>query len=995
MRDEILDALLGVPDRTETPYEALIPRRVNNLLLVSSLYDSYTFIEDGRLSEMLLGEFMELNLQYSPHIHRVSTAREALERIQEQDFDLVISMPRVGDMNVREFGPAVRAIHPELPVLLLASSLRELAQLQPVADLEGIHEVFVWLGDVRLFLAMIKCVEDRLNVEHDTALAGVKCILVVEDNVAFYSTSLPVLYTEVMKQTLALMADSVDRSERIIRRRARPKILLAHSHEQAMELYHRYENNLVGLVLDAAFPRGGKVDNAAGSDFARHVTGRRPDLPILVQSNTEYWIPRSELPVTFLDKNSLNLLQGLRAFMQQHLGFGEFEFRLPDGAFVSKANDLRSLEWAIQAIPAASLEHHARRGDFSKWLGARTEFKLAATLDRIIAARPAAEELRRQVLEVLAAHRMQSGAGVVADFSPAGFEGSSRFVRLGTGSLGGKGRGLAFINSLITSYRLDVRFPGIRIAVPPTLVLATSVFDRFMQASGLAEFALREGDNDRITRAFLAAPLPHDVVDALWTFLDWIRYPLAVRSSSLLEDASYQPFAGIYQTYMIPNNAADPEVRLAQLSDAIRMVYASTYHSDAKAYIQSTPNRLEEEKMAVVIQQVAGRRHDRYLYPDFAGVGRSLNFYPMPGMKPEEGIASVALGLGMTVVGGGRCARFCPGQPAKPLQWFAPEDYLENAQREFLALDLEGPEVDPVSGGPMLNLATLDLKTAARHQTLFPVGGVYSPDDDAIYDGCSRPGVPLVTMAGVFKGRVFPLGEVLTLLLKAGSAANSCPVEMEFAVSLAGAPGQPHEFDFLQIRPMVMGSDAQDIPMADLVPEDAVCTARMVMGNGFLEGIRDLVYVRPGTFERALTPVIAQEVGQLNARLKAAKRPYLLLGPGRWGSADPWLGIPVSWSQIAGVRCIVETDMGDMHVDPSQGSHFFQNLMAFGIGYLTVETRGTVDLLDYAWIESQPPAFETAHLRHLAFPEPLEIALNGRRNCGVVLKPGRSLAGGR
>ena len=990
MRDRILDDLLGAPEQTETPYDALMPRRVNKLLLVTSLYDSYTFIEDGRLSEMLLSEFMELSLQYSPQIQRVSTAREALGLMARERFDLVISMPRVGDMNVREFGAAVQDLAPGLPVILLASSLRELGQLQPLGNLKGIHEVFVWLGDVRLFLAMIKSVEDRMNLEHDALLAGVKCILVVEDNVPFYSMNLPMLYTEIMKQTLDLMADSVDRTERIIRRRARPKILLAHSHEEALALYEKHRNDLMALILDAAFPRGGKVDTAAGSDFARHVAGRTPDLPILVQSNSEYWDPGLGLPVTFLDKTAPDLLQGLRAFMQEHLGFGEFVFRLPDGSLVSKANDIRSLEWAVQAVPAASLAYHARRGDFSKWLGARTEFELGETLRRIVAAQPAVEDLRERILAALAAHRVQAGAGIVAEFSP--LNPSSRFMRLGTGSLGGKGRGLAFINSLITSYRLEHRFPGIRIAVPPTLVLATSVFDRFMQASGLTGFALREPDDDKITKAFLAAELPRDVVDALWTFLDWIRYPLAVRSSSLLEDASYQPFAGIYETCMIPNNAEDAEVRLAQLGDAIKLVYASTFHADAKAYLQSTPNRLEEEKMAVVIQQVAGRRHGRYLYPDFAGVGRSLNFYPMPGMKPEEGIGSVALGLGKTVVDGGRCARFCPAQPAKPLQWFAPEDYLENAQREFLALDLEGPE-GPVMDG-MLNLATLDLKTAVEHGTLFPVGGVYSPENDAIYDGCGRPGVPLVTMAGVFKGSVFPLGDVLTLLLKAGTAANSCPVEMEFAVALSADPAQPHEFNFLQIRPMVMGTDAQDLPLDSVVPGQALCTARMVMGNGLMEGILDLVYVRPGSFERALTPVIAGEVGQMNARLKAARRPYLLLGPGRWGSADPWLGIPVSWAQIAGVRCIVETDMGDMHVDPSQGSHFFQNLMAFGIGYLTVETRGTVDLLDYAWLEAQPATFETAHLRHLAFAQPLEVALNGRRNRGVVLKPGCKLSPG-
>jgi len=987
MRDTVLDALLGAPEAA-IPFDALMPRRVNNLLLVSSLYDSYTFIEDGRLSEMLLNEFLELNLQHSPNIQRVSTAAEALELIAREPFDLVISMPRVGEMDVRAFGAAVQARAPGLPVILLASSVRELEQLRPLATLRGIHEVFVWLGDVRLFLAMVKCVEDRLNVEHDARAAGVKAILLVEDNIHFYSAYLPMLYSEVMQQTQALMADGVNRIQRIIRRRARPKILLAHGYEEALELYERHRHDLLGLILDDAFPREGRLDPQAGAAFARLAGARTPDLPIVIQSGSG----RAGLPpVTFIDKGSPDLLHGLRGFMQDHLGFGDFIFRLPGGAVVSKASDLRSLEWALQAVPAGSLQHHARRGDFSRWLMARSEFELGEAVRQLIAREADPEALRARLLETLAAHRRRAGAGVVAEFTADGFAASSPFVRLGSGSLGGKGRGLAFVNSLITTYRLEHRFPGVRIAVPPTLVLATGVFDRFLAASGLAAFALRETDDARITRAFLAAELPRDVVDGLWAFLDWVRWPLAVRSSSLLEDASYQPFAGIYETYMIPNNADDPEVRLAQLCDAIRRVYASTYHSDARAYIQSTPNRLEEEKMAVVIQQMAGRRHGRYLYPSFAGVGRSLNFYPMPGMLPEEGIGSVALGLGKTVVDGSRCARFCPAQPTRPLQWFSPEDYLENAQREFIALDLEGSGQPGEAPEAMLNLATLDLKAAAAHGTLFPVGSVYSPDNDAIYDGCGRPGIPLVTMAGVFKGQVFPLGPVLTLLLQAGTAANSCPVELEFAVDLAQAAGQPHEFHFLQIRPMVLGSDAQDIPMDALVPEQAVCTARMVLGNGFLAGIQDLVYVRPGSFDRAATPAIAGEVGLINARLAAARRPYLLLGPGRWGSADPWLGIPVSWAQIAGVRCIVETDLGDIHVDPSQGSHFFQNLMAFGIGYLTVASRDAVDLLDYAWLEAQPAEAETAHLRHLAFAAPLEVALNGRRNRGAVLKPGCSL----
>ena len=552
MRDPILDALLGAPEQTEIPFEALMPRRVKNLLLVTSLYDSYTFIEDGRLSEMLLGEFMELHLQSSPNIRRVSTAREALDLIGREAFDLVISMPRVGDMNVREFGPAVQALAPGLPVILLASSLRELGQLQGLEELKGIQEVFVWLGDVSLFLAMVKCVEDRMNALHDARLAGVKCILVVEDDIAFCSASLPVLYTEVMRQALGPMADGINRSQRVLRRRARPKILLAHHFEAAMATLETHGKDLAALILDAAFPRAGRMDVEAGKAFAAVVAERFPDLPILVQSNGEYWTPGEGVPATFLDKASPDLGVGLQAFLEGHLGFGDFVFRLPDGSVVTRAEDLRSLEWAVQAVPDACLEAHARRGDLSRWVLARTEFELAGTLDRIVASGLTGPELRRGILEALSAHMARSGAGVVSEFSASGFEGKSRFARVGAGSLGGKGRGLAFINSLLTSYGLETRIPGIRIGVPPTLVLASDVFDQFMKASNLTAFALRETDDKEICRAFLAAELARDVVDALWTFLDWVRYPLAVRSSSLLEDASYQPFAGIYETVHDP-----------------------------------------------------------------------------------------------------------------------------------------------------------------------------------------------------------------------------------------------------------------------------------------------------------------------------------------------------------------------------------------------------------------------------------------------------------
>ena len=989
MRDEILNEIIGPPVDAEVAFDALMPRKVSNLLLVSSLYDYYTFIEDGTISEMLYSEFLDLDLRFTPSIERVSTAEEALERLQAGTFDLVISMAKVGHMNVAKFGEAVQATRPDVSVALLATNPRELSVLPPLEQLRGVDSVFVWLGDVRLFVAIIKQFEDRRNAAHDAEVAGVRSIILVEDSVQFYSSYLPMLYSEILKQTRAVTAESVTRSQKTTRMRARPKVLLARTYEDALALYEQYERNVLGVIVDAAFPREGRMDPTAGFRFAQVLKKRAPDLPVLMQSESRSAGMAASAGLPFLDKNSPTLLADLRKFMQRDLGFGDFVFRQPDGAVISRAPDLRTLEWAIQAVPGEHLRSNVARSDFCTWLIARTEFELAEATRNIVQ-QPAEdpETLRHLLLAALRTYRGRSSAGVVVDYSSRTFEGGAGVMRIGRGSLGGKGRGLAFVNALINRYRLEHRFPDVRIFVPPTAVLTTGVFDRFMESSGLLPYALQETDDDRITEAFLDADLPAEASESLWNFLQWVRYPLAVRSSSLLEDASYQPFAGIYETFMIPNNAGDPETRHEQLCDADKRVYASTYHRNPKAYMQSLPNRLEEEKMAVVIQQVVGRQHDGYLYPDFAGVGRSLNFYPMPGLRTEDGVVSVALGLGKTVVDGGSAVRFCPACPRKPIQSFTPADHLENSQRTFLALDMsEAPAGAGARGDPRLRVVPVDIDVAERHGTLAAVGSTYSPDNDAIYDGLARAGVRLVTMAGVLKGRVFPLAEVTAFLLRVGEAASSCPVEIEFAVSLSEKRDTPHDFAFLQIRPLVLGSEAQEVTLDGLDVQTALCLSHGALGNGHIRGVRDVIYVRPRGFDRAKTRQLADEIGAINVRLQREKRPYVLIGPGRWGSADPWLGVPVKWADISGVRCIVETPFADLHVDPSQGSHFFQNIVSFGIGYLTIDPRDNRDRLDTEWLEGRRAEMESPSLRHLTFDDPVRIVLNGRANVGVVMKP--------
>jgi len=994
VRNRALDALIRSPEERRVPFESLMPRRVRNILLVSSLYDSFTFEEDGRLTELLISDFLELNLRYAPRIEQVATAREALAKLRSDSFDLVISMLRIGEMDVQDFGRAVHELDPDLPVVLLAFNTRELDLFEAQRDLSEIDRVFVWLGDVRIFLAIIKYIEDRLNAWHDARTAGIRVIILIEDSVRFYSSYLPMLYTEVVEQTQNLMSDGVNRMQKLVRMRARPKILLANSFEEGLSLFHRYREYLLGVITDLRFPRAGKLDPEAGYDFAKMIRSTTAGIPVLIQTSTGDEEQTASIGASFVNKNSPNLLHGVREFMRDHLGFGDFLFRTPDGKTVARAGDLRALEECLETLPEESLMFHAGRNDFSTWLMARTEFDLAKALRRRkVEEFQGAEEIRRLLVSVLKFRREQARAGVVAEFSKGSFEASSGFVRIGTGSLGGKGRGLAFINSVFNSYKLEGYFPGVRLFVPPTAVLATGVFDEFIENSGLDSFIAEEPDDEAVTRAFMARELPGHAVEDLRTFIDKVRYPLAVRSSSLLEDACYQPFAGIYRTYMIPNDNADPETRLEELCNAIKLVYASTYYEESRAYIESTPNRLEEEKMAVVIQQVVGRRYGRYLYPNFAGVARSVNFYPAEGMQPEDGIASVALGMGKMVVDGGRCLRFSPAHPTKPLQFTSPKDILQNAQVSFLALDMGlcGPKKD-AAGEAEFNIPELGLDTAEEHGTLAPVGSVYSPANDMIYDGIGREGEQLVSMAGVLKGKVFPLAKVLSFLLQVGRAGFSCPVEMEFAVTLRPTREEAHEFGFLQIRPLVTGTDFQDFDLSDVDPADTICISHQVLGDGILDEVRDIVCVRRDTFDRSKTREIAQEIGEFNARLKKEDRPYILIGPGRWGSADHWLGIPVKWRQINGVSCIVETPMEDIQVDPSQGSHFFQNITAFGIYYLTIDAKEHSGLIDYEWLNAQPHESASEHTRLLSFENPVRIAVNSRAGEGLLVKPGAGRA---
>jgi len=967
-------------------FEQLIKYRVRNVLLVASLYDAFTLEEGGRLTELLLSEYRELNLSSAPRITRATSGGEALELIRREDFDLVLTMTRIGDMSAAAFAASAKELNGLLPVMVLGYNARELESIAEAND-GSVDNVFIWTGDVSLLMAIIKHVEDTWNVEDDTLHGDVRVILLVEDSVRFYSAYLPLLYMEIMKQTHDLMADSVNLAQKLLRMRARPKILFARDFESALDLYQRFRPYLLGVISDARYLRGGVKDPEAGVELIRRLKEDDPTMPAALQSSEAGNAARADaVGAIFLHKNSPSLLKELRQFLRDHCGFGDFVFRLPDGTEAGRAHNTRALIREIARVPAESLLFHASHDHFSNWLRARTRFGLAATLKKIhVDQFVDTDDLRRFLVETLSRHRQEAQKGIVTDFSRRNFDATSGFIRIGTGSLGGKARGLAFMNHVVDRYDVRRLFPGVELLIPPTAVLATDVFDEFLDQGDLRDRAIHARSDDEVVRAFLDAKLPPSIYDDLRIFLEQVRYPLAVRSSSLLEDAQHQPFAGVYRTYMLANNHPDLSLRLDQLCDAVKLVYASTFYEGARAYLAATDNLVEEEKMGVIIQKVVGRRHEDVVYPDFAGVAHSTNHYPGARLQPEDGVAQVVLGLGRTVVDGGESLRFSPRRPESLMQFATLEETLRTSQKRFQAVSIADPARYPTPDEAD-SVIWLDLADAERHGTLAAVGSTYSPENDRIYDGIDRPGPRLVTFAHVLKHRVFPLAEVLDFLLDLGRRCLSSAVEMEFAVSLN--PGdRPDEFGLLQIRPLMAELESPDVAPEMLRRDDVLLATEVALGNGRYDDIRDVVYVPRDRFDRGRTPEIAREVAELNRRLNQEGRPYLLLGPGRWGSSDRWLGIPVEWAWISGASVIVETDLDDFKVTPSQGSHFFQNLTSFRVGYLTVNQSSGGGVVDWDWFDGQPAVAETEFLRHVRLDAPLEVLIDGRSSRAVLLRP--------
>ena len=970
-------------------FHELMAKKIGQILLVSTPYDAWIMEEDCRLSERIIHEYRGLNLSNPPRFTWVSTAEEALATLSEKNFDLVITMLHLADGDAFMLGQKIKEKDPELPVILLThSALPSEESSRVFMQPPGIDRTFVWSGNTDILVALVKSAEDRMNVARDTDLAGIRVILFVEDSPVYISTLLPVLYRELVSQTQALLQKGLNEEHRLLTMRARPKILVARNYEEALYLYQKYEPNVLGVISDVRFPRDGRLDHDAGVSFLAHIKKERFDIPLLLTSSESSNAAKATtIPAVFVDKNSPTLIAEVRSFFMEQLGFGDFIFRKPDGSEIARASDLRSFERCIQEIPEDSFVHHTSRNDLSRWLFARTEINLASRV------RPIREEdftsvesHRQHLVSIIHARRRQRQKGVVVNFEADGFDLDTEFFKIGKGSLGGKARGLAFVSNLLQrSTRLHNKYEDINIFIPRTMVITTEGFDAFVEKNELKGLSKSDADDEQIAAAFGAAHFPHWIADDLKAYLTDVTYPLAVRSSSLLEDAQFRAYAGLYRTYMLPNDHPDLQIRLEQLIQAIKLVYASTYFQSPRAFSKRVGHRTEEEKMAVIIQQLVGEHYGEYFYPAISGVAQSYNYYPFSKMKPEEGITTVAMGLGKTVMEGEKALRFSPKYPQILPQRTSVEDILENSQRYFFSLKMGGPYPE-LGINEDANLSKREVDEVENDPPMQKLASTYFPEENRIRDTTHVPGYRVLTFAQILKFDLFPLAALLTDVLDMGQEGMGCPVELEFSVNWPADPQSKAEFAFLQLRPMTARAELGQVEISEADVARAFCHSFNALGNAEKTDIADILYVKPDIFEAGQTPQIAREIGELNAALQQEKRKYLLIGPGRWGSADRWLGIPVSWAEISGVGAMIETASDELRAEPSQGSHFFHNISTLGINYVTV-TDDDRDFVDWEWIQSLPIAHETPFVAHAVLDRPFVLKVDGRTSRCVMFMP--------
>ena len=972
----------------DTSFVNLMTKRIFNVLLVANPYDAFMLEDDGRIDEKIFNEYMNLSLRYPPRFTQVSTEEETWKQLANTTFDLVICMPGTDNSDTFEIARSIKNKYSHIPLVVLTPFSHGITARMEHEDLSIFEYVFCWLGNTDLLVSIIKLIEDKMNLEHDVKEVGVQMIMLVEDSIRFYSSVLPNLYKFVLKQSQEFATEALNAHQRTLRMRGRPKIVLTRTYEEAMDLYNKYEKNVLGIITDARYPRGGVVDPMAGIKLLAEIRSRDPFIPLILQSSeVDNKVYAGRYDASFVDKNSKKMNIDLREIISEHFGFGDFIFRNPDTfEEVARVRNLKELQNIIFSIPKESLLYHISRNHVSRWLYSRAMFPVAEFLRPITwNSLQDVDAHRKIIFEAIVKYRKMKNQGVVAVFRRDRFDRYSNFARIGDGSLGGKGRGLAFIDNLVKHHPEFEEFENARVAIPKTIVLCTDVFDEFMDTNNLYQIALSDADDDVILRYFLKAKLPDRLVEDFFTFFDVVKSPLAIRSSSLLEDSHYQPFAGIYNTYMIPY-LDDKYEMLRMLSDAIKGVYASVYFRDSKAYMQATSNVIDQEKMAVILQEVVGNQYgDRY-YPNMSGVARSLNYYPIGDEKAEEGTVNLALGLGKYIVDGGMTLRFSPYHPNQVLQTSEMEIALKETQTRFYALDLRNAGHD-FSMDDGFNLLKLHVKEAEKDGALNYIASTYDPYDQIIRDGLYPGGRKVITFANILQHDVFPLARILQLVLKYGEQEMRRPVEIEFAATMSREQDKSGTFYLLQIRPIVDTKEMLDEDLTAIPDEKTLLRSNNSLGHGIMNDIYDVVYVKTEDYIASHNQEIAWEIEKLNQQFLDEGRNYVLVGPGRWGSSDTWLGIPVKWPHISAARVIVEAGLTNYRVDPSQGTHFFQNLTSFGVGYFTINAFMNDGVYNQEFLNAQPAVHETKYLRHVHFEQPVTVKMDGKKKLGVVLMP--------
>ena len=963
----------------------LMTRRIFNVLIVANPYDAFMLEDDGRVDEKIFDEYMDLGLRYPPTFTQVSTTEEANEVLRTTDIDLVICMPGNADNDAFDVARAVKADSPDIPCVVLTPFSHGITRRMQNEDLSMFDYVFCWLGNTNLILSIIKLIEDKMNLEHDIREAGVQMILLVEDSIRFYSSILPNLYNYILLQSKRFSTEALNPHAAAQRKRGRPKVVLARSYEEAMALYAKYADNTLGVISDARYPKDGQVDAEAGLKLLRAIRRHDEFVPLILQSAEPENRAKAEAEgFRFVDKNSKKMNIDLHKIMEEHMGFGDFIFRDPaTREEIMRIHSLKELQDNIFKIPNDSMLYHIRRNHMSRWLCARAIFPVSAFLKHVTWTKLQDIDAHRQIIfDAIVQYRRMKNIGIVAVFDRGKFDAYGHFARIGDGSLGGKGRGLAFLDNIIKRHPELQRFEGATVSIPKTLVLCTDIFDEFMDKNNLYQIALSDASDEEILSHFMKAQLPDSLIADFFTFFDAVKAPIAIRSSSLLEDSHYQPFAGIYSTYMIPY-LDDKYEMLRMLACAIKGVYASVYYHDSKAYMTATSNVIDQEKMAVILQEVVGKTYGDHYYPNFSGVLRSLNYYPIGDEKAEEGIASLALGLGKYIVDGGQTLRVSPYHPRQVLQTSEMEMALRDTQTRFYALDMKHTGEDfKVDDG--FNILNLRVKEADKDGSLHFIASTFDPYDQVIRDGLYEGGRKVITFAGVLQHDVFPLPELLQDVQKLGAEEMRRPVEIEFACNLD--PDRSGELYLLQIRPIVDSKQQLDEDLSAIPDDECLLRSHNSLGHGVSDDVVDVVYVKTDDdFTASNNPAIARDIETLNRQFLADGKNYVLIGPGRWGSSDYWLGIPVKWPHISAARVIVEAGLKNYHVDPSQGTHFFQNLTSFGVGYFTVNTYTGDGIFRKDILDAMPAVAETQYVRHVRFDRPLRIMMDGMKQEGVVL----------